>query len=103
LKQGKFNEQKHTFFILLIKVKKILKNNYKTLCFFPIRQNASKGAKKRQSVPFGAMRAPFSAMKSPFCAFLRLLTPFCAFSRTFAVLGQAEIFRCIFNRLYFIF
>jgi hypothetical protein len=72
-----FNEQKHTFFILLIK---ILKNNYKTLCFFPIRQKASKGAKMRIQASFGAMWALFSAMKSPYCAFLR----------TFAVLGQAE-------------
>ena len=30
-------------------------------------------------------------------ALLRLLTLFCAFLRTFAVLGQAEIFRCISN------
>jgi len=57
--------------------------------FFPIRQNASKGAKMPRLTPFGAMRAPFSAMKSPFCAFLR----------TFAVLGQAEIFRCMSQNL----
>ncbi len=57
--------------------------------FFP---NSPKGAKMRQLTPFGAMRAPFSAMKSPFSA---MKSPFCAFLRTFAVLGQAEIFRCM--------
>jgi hypothetical protein len=56
------NYLKIIFFIL---------NNYKTLCFFQIRQKASKGAKMRRFTPFGAMRA------------------------TFAVLGQAEFFRCI--------
>ena len=60
--------------------------------------NSPKCVKRRRLTPFGAMRAPFSAMKSPFDAFLRLLTPFCAFMRTFAVLGQAEIFRCKYSK-----
>jgi hypothetical protein len=61
--QRKFNEQKHTFLILLINKnkKKILKNNNKTLCFFPVRQKAPKYAKMRRLTPFGAMRAAFCA------------------------------------------
>jgi hypothetical protein len=53
--------------------------------FFPI---SPKCAKRRQIAHVGA----FFRHE---VAFLRLLAPFYAFLRTFAVLGQAEIFRCI--------
>ena len=60
--------------------------------FFPI---SPKCAKRRQNAHFGAFWRHVGAFFRHEVAFLRLLAPFYAFLRTFAVMGQAEIFRCI--------
>ena len=68
--------------------------------FFPI---SPKCAKRRQNSHFGAFWRHVGAFFRHEVAFLRLLALFYAFLRTFAGLGQAEIFRCMCEKFHFIY